>query len=155
MSATYVHISEEEMDDWMNAQMFRRVEVEGTKEIVYEHDMDPNYAPDCRIRVYSSIVPGEGGRKVGGDAIRVVLVDPTGYVWAKGFTRVHRTQNWRLNMLRRYETIFEEPWNYKWAPPITCSECGLEMRCRHGKKGSFYGCSGYRTDGCRNTEAIG
>jgi hypothetical protein len=120
MSATYVHISEEEMDDWMNAQMFRRVEVEGTKEI----------------------------------AIRVVLVDPTGYVWAKGFTRVHRTQNWRLNMLRRYETIFEEPWNYKWAPPITCSECGLEMRCRHGKKGSFYGCSGYRTNGCRNTEAI-
>ena len=40
MSATYVHISEEEMDDWMDAQMFRRVEVEGTKEIVYEHDMD-------------------------------------------------------------------------------------------------------------------
>ena len=59
----------------------------------------------------NSIRKGEG-RGIGTDAIRVVIVDEDGKVCNNSFKRVHRTKNWRLNLLKRYEPIIEHPQEY-------------------------------------------
>jgi len=159
----YVSISLEEMDAFLvDAQGFRRLDPSEVNhpcgEYVYEHPMNDDYAPDCKIRIYSTIAKNGDGRKSGADAIRVVLVDPQGYPWCKAFKRVHRVKGWRLNVLRRYEPVLDEPWNYRWMEEYPCPKCyGGMMRCRYGKKGSFMGCSNYNPNGedsCRNTEPV-
>lgn len=159
--ADYTDITLEEMDAFLvDANDFRRIEPEEVghycKEAVYEREYDDT---GCRIRIYSSIdIRNSAGRKKGADAIRVVLVDPEGYPWHKGFKRVHRVENWRLNLLRRFEPVIDEYWNYKWVAPRKCPKCHFgTLRTRNGKKGPFMGCSGYNPnikDSCRHTEAI-
>jgi len=159
--AKYVDISLEQMDDFLvDAQHFTRIEPEDVGhpcyEAVYEREYDDS---GCRIRIYSSVdLRDEGGRKVGSDAIRVVIVDPEGYPWNKSFKRVHRVKGWRLNLLHRYEPIIDFPWNYLWEEPRQCPSCNTGLlRTRWGKKGPFMGCSGYNPkvpSSCRNTERI-
>mgnify|MGYP003110082362 CR=1 FL=1 len=124
----YVNIGLDEMDEFLvEAQGFDRIDGDERREMhldqgipyvesgehIYEMDMDQDYAPGCRIRIYSSIaVRGEQGRRRGADAIRVVIVDENGMVCNNSFKRVHRVKNWRLNLLKRYEPILDEPWNY-------------------------------------------
>lgn len=158
--AEYVEISIDEMDEFLSAEGFNRLEQEEIghpcKEAVYEQEYND---AGCRIRIYSSVnIHGGTGRKVGSDAIRVVLVDPEGYVWHKGFTRVHRVKNWRANLMKRYEDVLDFPWNYRWQEPKPCPNCiGGILRTRSGKKGPFMGCSNYNpTDrnSCRHTEPV-
>ena len=125
--AKYVKISLEEMDAFMDAEGFDRIDTSERKEMhisqgipyveagehIYEMDMDQDYAPGCRIRIYSSIaIRAEEGRGRGSDAIRVVIVDEDGIVCNNSFKRVHRVKNWRLNLLKRYEPILEHPQDY-------------------------------------------
>lgn len=125
--AKYVKISLEEMDAFMDAEGFDRIDTSERKEMhisqgipyveagehIYEMDMDQDYAPGCRIRIYSSIaIRAEEGRGRGSDAIRVVIVDEDGIVCNNSFKRVHRVKNWRLNLLKRYESILEHPQDY-------------------------------------------
>ena len=161
--AEYVDITLEEMDAFLEkAQGFRRLDPSEVNhpcgEHVYELDMNPDYAKGCKIRIYSTISRKGDSRSKGSDAIRVVLGDHQGYPWCKAFKRVHRVKGWRRNVLRRYEPVLDEPWNYRWMEEYPCPKCfGGIMRCRWGKKGSFMGCSNYNpngSDSCRNTEAV-
>ncbi len=65
--------------------------------------------PGAVIKVYTSL-SRDGGvcRSVGSDAIRVCAVDLRGA--GKGLVksaRVHRTQGWRENLLKRVHEVFE------------------------------------------------
>ena len=105
--AGYVAISESEMSDFMNAIGFTELSVEQRgsfgrrpiKERVYETPVGAG-----RIRVYSSVV-GPTTRDRGKDAIRVQYWVGDQKVY--GAKRVHRTQNWRKNLLQRTEEIRE------------------------------------------------
>lgn len=157
-----VSISLEEMDAFMEAQFFTRLEPDQVGhtcyEWVYEQEMNHRYAPNCKIRIYSSIDRNGESRAKGSDAIRVVLTDPKGYPFCKAFKRVHRVKGWRLNLLRRYEPVLHEPWNYTWAEEYSCPKCKVGLlRTRWGKKGSFMGCSNYQLsnpDPCKHTEPV-
>jgi hypothetical protein len=59
------------------------------------------------IRVCSSVVPGYGGRDVGKDAIRVLLVHAEANHVFYQTTRVHRTKNWRTNMHQRIREVYD------------------------------------------------
>tara|TARA_R110002096_G_scaffold310594_4_gene505123 strand:+ start:799 stop:1329 length:531 start_codon:yes stop_codon:yes gene_type:complete len=158
-----VTISLEEMDTFLvDAQLFTRLEPEQVGhtcyEYVYERGLATDYAPDCKIRVYSSIGRNGESRSKGSDAIRVVLVDPKGYPFCKAFKRVHRVTGWRANLLNRYEPVLDEPWSYTWQEEYPCPKCsdGI-LRTRWGKKGSFMGCSNYQLSNpnpCKNTEPV-
>jgi hypothetical protein len=164
--AEAVPISLEEMDAFLvESQGFIRIPLEEMdaphikarfcKEWIYEREYSEEFAPGCRIRIFSSLDSrGGGSRDVGRDAIRVVIVDPEGFPWCKAFARVHRVKGWRANLLRRIETPLEESSLYRWVPErYGCTEgCSGILRTRWGKKGSFLGCSNYPR--CRNTEAI-
>ncbi len=105
--ARYVAISESEMSDFMGAIGFTELSVEQrgsfgrkpVKERVYEAPVGVG-----RIRVYSSVV-GPATRDRGKDAIRVQYWVGDQKVY--GSKRVHRTQNWRKNLLQRTEEIRE------------------------------------------------
>jgi hypothetical protein len=105
--ARYVAISESEMSDFMEAIGFTELSVEQrgsfgrrpVKERVYETPVGAG-----RIRVYSSVV-GPTTRDRGKDAIRVQYWVGDQKVY--GAKRVHRTQNWRKNLLQRTEEIRE------------------------------------------------
>jgi len=105
--ARYVAISESEMSDFMAAIGFTELSVEQrgsfgrkpVKERVYEAPVGVG-----RIRVYSSVV-GPATRDRGKDAIRVQYWVGDQKVY--GSKRVHRTQNWRKNLLQRTEEIRE------------------------------------------------
>ncbi|MDA8718692.1 hypothetical protein N9M03_00670 [bacterium] len=105
--ARYVAISESEMSDFMGAIGFTELSVEQrgsfgrkpVKERVYEAPVGAG-----RIRVYSSVV-GPATRDRGKDAIRVQYWVGDQKVY--GSKRVHRTQNWRKNLLQRTEEIRE------------------------------------------------
>ena len=105
--ARYVAISESEMSDFMKAIGFTELSVEQrgsfgrrpVKERVYEAPVGAG-----RIRVYSSVV-GPATRDRGKDAIRVQYWVGDQKVY--GAKRVHRTQNWRKNLLQRTEEIRE------------------------------------------------
>jgi len=97
--AKYEEITVDVFEDFIvDAQMFRKLEQHEIGhvcgEYVYELPMNERYAPGCKIRIYSSISNKGVGRDVGADAIRCVLVDPSGYPWMKAMKRVHRVKGW-------------------------------------------------------------
>jgi len=98
--------------------------------------------------VYSTVARGQS-RPVGADAIRVQmeLVKPgQGRKVVRGSKRVHRTQNWRKNLLDRIRALGE-------LEPPDCWQCGAPMVTRKSRKtGEFWGCSEYPV--CRGTRGI-
>lgn len=132
MGAKFQYITAGDMDYFMDALGFEEVEIEGVKEAVYEQP----YADRAKIRVYSTI-SGYSNREVGSDAIRVVCTYDGDVFHTE--TRVHRTQNWRKNMLARIDNI----WRLK-PIPRKCKACGLGHQVpKKGKHGMFYGCTKY------------
>jgi hypothetical protein len=142
MSATYQEITATEMKDFMNYIGFEEADPNHPcKETVYEAP----YGEGFKIRIYSTIENGSG-RGVGGDAIRVVCVNEEG----QGFhsmKRVHRTQNWRKNVLERIDTIFDTM-----PMPKKCSCDNGILLPKKSKNGIFLGCSTYPS--CKNTENL-
>ncbi|MGB0165032.1 MAG: hypothetical protein ACPF9I_06445 [Candidatus Thalassarchaeaceae archaeon] len=117
MGSRYVNITKEEMDRFLiDAQGFEEMDFPYA-EVVYQR---PAKREGTFIRIYSSIHKGHryGGmegraRRAGKDAIRTVLLSkdasrmyhsPDGYKGIKKYKRVHRTKNWRLNLLSRYDS---------------------------------------------------
>ena len=156
--ANYVNITLLEFDAFMDAQGFDRINQEERREMYrsksmafvesgehfYEYMMDNAYAPGCRIRIYSSISYKDGlSRHNGSDAIRVVLVDPDDKVYHSGFKRTHRVKGWRLNLLKKYEDVIENPTLHTWQPMSSCS-CGGNLSTRYGKYGYFRSCDNWR-----------
>lgn len=101
----YVTITESEMSDFMDTLGFTELTLEErgsfgrspVKERVYETPVGAG-----RIRVYSTVA-GAVGRASGKDAIRVQYWIGDQKVY--GSKRVHRTKNWRKNLLQRTEEI--------------------------------------------------
>lgn len=147
--ATYIHITEKEFDDFMSENLFLHINPDQAGEKVYAFMWhDAAYA----LKVYSSIVPGGGGRGVGSDAIRTVLMvkSPDGSMrptW-KG-KRVHRVANWKNNLQQRIDEGLERGCadvdNWK------CPQCDSPFVLRDGKHGNFYSCSAWPITGCNCT----
>jgi hypothetical protein len=143
MAAEYQNISAEDMESFLVHIGFQQANPgHPCKETVYEAP----YGNGFRIRVYSTIGE-EWSRKAGGDAIRVICVNEQGH----GFhstTRVHRTQNWRRNLLNRIDSIHKD------VPKPTECTCGNGILLpKKGRNGVFLGCSDYPN--CRNTQNVG
>ena len=110
MGSRYVNITKEEMDSFLvDAQGFEEMDLPYA-EVVYQR---PAKRDGTFIRIYSSIHKGGRARRSGKDAIRTVLLSkdssemnhgPDGYKGIKKYKRVHRTKNWRLNLLKRYDS---------------------------------------------------
>ena len=142
--SNYVEIDPFEFEDFVGYLGFNRV-IPGhpCKELVYESKL----AVGTRIRIYSTLTEEYGVRGKGTDAIRVVCVAGMDDIFYNT-KRVHRTQNWRKNMVNRIDTIYEEM-----PQPRLCDKCddGILLP-KKGKFGEFLGCSNYPD--CRNTLQI-
>lgn len=105
---TYANPTLQEMHDFMSAVGMVRDKPSThtkTKEITYSRLLGRNsQGQETSIVVFTSIRHNGITRRRGSDAIRVTLFSqPVGFV--KGTKRVNRTRNWRLNLLKRIETL--------------------------------------------------
>jgi hypothetical protein len=149
MPATYTAISAAEMESFMTARKFARVDRPSCYEVVYELAR----APGFMVRVFSSVASGKS-RDVGEDAIRAQLVfeadvtfrTGTGHIDAVLYacTRVHRTQNWKVTLDGRMREAWLSFKNVKKCP--RCNILPLAEKSRRDG-GKFLGCVGWRQDG--------
>lgn len=111
MPATYTRITLDDMRATLKAERGWKEDTDfeyGTpREYVFTRDLTT--LPGFRIKVYTSISKSNAhSRDKGRDAIRVVAIRKVGNEWrglAKA-SRVHRTQNWRDNLMARIEQVF-------------------------------------------------
>lgn len=148
----YVQIDKSEMDAFMEAIGFHELSVRertpermarqgrAVKEAVYESE--PIGSDGGRIRIYSSVVGGANGkgREVGQDAIRVQYW--IGDQKITGSKRVHRTMNWRKNVLDRVEALRESVATGPLSR-IPRDSSGDYMVVRRYKGNEFWGSSNY------------
>jgi hypothetical protein len=138
MPAHYVNVTQEEMEEHLLPQGFKRVTVAGTTELVYGKRVDRE-GLQLTLRVYTGIVPSGNSRGVGEDAMRCTIFwrSEDGVVkMVGGSKRVHRVRGWRKNLQNRIDT-----WHELLGPK--CPECGQLMVERDGRNGKFFGCTGY------------
>lgn len=142
--AEYTPITQEEAEEFLLPQGFRKIDLAGTVELVYARRVDSGDLK-LSLRVYTGINPSGTSRDVGEDAIRCVIAwqapDETVKVVA-GSKRVHRVKGWRKNLQDRLDTL---------KPGPRC-ECGSPMVERKGKSGKFYGCASFPV--CRKTRPV-
>jgi len=129
MGTTYVQPTQSEMETTLKAgEVFWQAPQRGG-EIVYDWPVRKGVA----VRVCSSIVPGVGGRAVGEDAIRVLVIHTASDKVFWQTTRVHRTKNWSKNMMVRVR----EAWEYIRALSL-CEMCGTPLYQAVSKAGNPY-----------------
>ena len=146
--AHYVNITETEMDQFLAAQGFYRISLEGTVELVYGKRVKQDDL-QLTLRVYTGIDPSGHSRDIGTDAIRVHLfmrAKDDRIIKLNGSKRVHRVAGWKNNLQNRIDNWLE------YLPKHKCEKCGLPMVPRKSKRGPFLGCAGYPN--CHNTRAI-
>lgn len=133
----YVPISREEMEETLHVgQYFMPVESPGGWELVYEWKL-PNPSggePWCAIRVFSSVVPGEGSRDVGEDAIRTVLVHLQDHLPLCASVRNYRTKNWRKHLSASIRALYERATKLQ-----RCQYCQKWLRYAEVKSGKNKG----------------
>jgi len=130
MAANYVQPTQAEMETTLKVpEHFKRVPTAHGGEIIYDWPVHRGVA----VRVCSSIVPGHGGRAVGKDAIRVLVVHPEADHVFWQATRVHRTTNWAKNMMARVK----EAWNFI-KDMNKCELCGTPLHEAVSKAGNPY-----------------
>lgn len=144
MAAKYVSIFLQDMQEVLKAEKGWRYYAPPSSEIYFRYDFKQHEG--LYILVYTSIVPqGMESRECGKDAIRTALQlhipgnkDET---IIKTFTRVHRTQNWRTNLIAR----IKEAYVYTKNPAIICPRCGNILSLKRNKSNNelFQGCVGY------------
>lgn len=142
--ATYVNVTQQEVEEFLLPQGFQQIELSGTRELVYAKRVDADGLV-LSLRVYTGINPNGQSRDVGTDAMRCNIF------WRNGegdlrkvatSKRVHRVAGWRANLQQRLDGLKIDG---------RCDECGSPMVLRKGKNGEFYGCASFPT--CRNTRA--
>lgn len=142
-SSRYVHISHEEFTEFATSKQFKQIEDKRSHEYVYERIAKHGHA---RMLIYSTIsIFGGGGRKIGKDAIRLVLQVKREGQWTKSgfkFKRVHRTKNWRNNLTNRMKDAADN------IHKETCPECGHALLKRESEFGIFYACCMWNVTGC-------
>jgi hypothetical protein len=72
MAATYVIVTEMEMDNLLKADKGWTKKIEGGE---YVYHYTPKKNPDVVVKVFSSVTTNGVGRKCGGDAIRIAAVN--------------------------------------------------------------------------------
>jgi len=129
MPPTYVQPTREQVETALKVpQHFKLVENPLGSELLYDWPVRPG----AWVRVCSSIT-GKVGREVGQDAIRVIVLNvEADHVFFKA-TRVHRTQNWQANMMRRVR----EAWDFVQAMKA-CEYCGKVLQEGISKRGNPY-----------------
>lgn len=141
----YVQIPKEAMFQALTPGGFLPVQIEGTKEQVYDRPFKFN--PNLVIRVYTTI-EGDYSRDCGADAIRVVLFDKEiNRAVGRADTKTLRVEKWRENLQAKINTVFMSVKGLK-----KCNYCGRYMVIRKGKNGEFLGCSAYPT--CKTTAKL-
>jgi hypothetical protein len=152
MAAKFTPIKVGEMESLLAHWGFRRITIEGTKELVWAKTR-PEWK--IQLRIFSGINPTGESRGCGEDAIRVEVY------WVRsngnpmrigGSKRVNRTQGWRDNLKSRIKG-----WRDCLGPKgeiVKCPLCGAPMVLREIKNGkntgrNFYGCVFFRENGCR------
>jgi len=110
MPAVYTPITIDDMRDTLKLERGWVEVSQGDNSNEYVFTRDIVTLPGVQIKVYSSIpLHRMSSRACGQDAIRVCAIRKVDGVW-KGLVktqRVHRTQNWRDNLLTRIQTVFE------------------------------------------------
>ena len=148
MAAHYTNVTQEELEEYLLPQGFKKLTVPGTTELVYGKRVDRD-GLQLTLRVYTGIAPSGNSRGVGEDAMRVTLfmrIDTGKIVMLGGSKRVHRVAGWKKNLQARLDG-WEDG-----LPDRKCSQCGYPMVRRDSKRGEFYGCCRYPE--CRHTENI-
>jgi hypothetical protein len=91
MAATYVIVTEMEMDTLLKADKGWVKQIEGG-EYVYHYTTNKN--PDVVVKVFSSVTPSGVSKKVGSDAIRICAVNTKTNRGIIKNGRVNRTAGW-------------------------------------------------------------
>ena len=158
MASYYRPFSHAEFQSWMEAIEFKPVDVPGALEYAYQRDILCKRVADrldrFKVRIMSSVDMRTGmSRDVGGDAIRVLLLD-THLQTQNGSTRivadwtVNRTVGARENTIQRARDV----WGYVSEHPEHHCSCGALMAVRKGRNGKFLGCTAFPT--CTKTKPI-
>lgn len=125
-----------EMDSLLSKGGFARVEVEGTKEYVYDRPF--NTLPNVVIRVYTSI-DSLLSREIGKDAIRIVLFDKkANKAIGKADTKTYRIVGWQDRLISKIKDVFFSVQYLK-----KCPCCKSFLVERKGKNYHFHGCSSF------------
>lgn len=140
MASTFVDISKEEMESFLNQQGFVDLKMQDVSEIVYAKRVDNN-GMKLSLRIYSGIEKYSGhSRGIGEDAIRLMLFYKNSngeIVKLNGSNRVNRTTNWKINLKKRIDNFCEM------LPQHICKNCNAPMILRKGAYGNFHGCCNY------------
>jgi len=144
MGLTYYQISNEEMSGFLAPKGFYKIQIPGTYEDVYAYDVKSK--PGLQIRVYSSISSRGEARKVGADAIRVILFAANYSKPVGSEARVYRTTGWEKNLGTRLRQTMEQ------VIALPICECGAYMVERTSRFGKFLGCVRYPV--CQKTVKI-
>jgi hypothetical protein len=157
--AHYTNVTAQEMTDFLTPQGFKQLDLkkfdpfDRTTEMVFGKRVDHN-GIQLTLRVYTGIDPSGQSRDVGVDAMRASLFmrkwNTADQKWdimmLGGSKRVHRVQKWRQNLQERLD---------KWLEMFKlCPRCGMPLMVKKGRNGEFFGCTGYRINGCRHSEDI-
>jgi hypothetical protein len=142
--ATYVNITQQDAEEFLLPQGFRKIELPGTKELVYGKRVDADGLV-LSLRVYTGINPNGQSREVGTDAMRCNIFWRKDDELKKVATskRVHRVAGWKKNLQARLDELKIEK---------KCSDCGSPMVRRKGQNGEFFGCASFPA--CRHTEKV-
>ena len=133
-----MNVTHDDISGFLSPQGFKKIAVPGAVEIVYGKRVDIE-GKMMTLRVYTGINPDGDSRGCGEDAIRcaVFFRKPDGSVrMIGGSKRVHRVKGWKKNLQNRLDNFAEQL-----GPP--CPQCESPMVLRDGKRGEFWGCSGY------------
>lgn len=110
MPAVYTPLTLEEMRDTLKKERGWTEVSQGDNSNEYVFIRDLTTIPGAQIKVYSSVpLRRDSSRSCGEDAIRVCAIRLVEGKW-QGMVksqRVHRTQNWRDNLMTRIQTVFE------------------------------------------------
>lgn len=107
MPATYTPLTLQQMGELLTPQGFRIIDLTNTAEMVYGKII----AKSVCLRVYTTIDRTGYSRDCGADAIRVTAVKryPGDVIRGIGKTkRIHRTQNWRVNLQKRIDEMIAQ-----------------------------------------------
>lgn len=140
----YTHITEEDFDSFAGAHKLVKRSRPNCENIYSQTWHGGKYL----LTIYSSIVPGDGSRDVGEDAIRVVLKTEGIPVWS---ARVFRVEGWKKNLRERIEDArsIGRADSLNWQCPL----CKKPLVMRNGRNGWFIGCIGFQ-NGCRYTSSV-
>lgn len=154
----YYAIPEAEFAEYVQSLGFRELDKQTIPDLALcrERVYGLRVAPDLSLRIYSGIVPGNGSRDCGEDAIRLVLMfrwqpapDQSPKIKPAGESiRVYRVMGWKANLQKAITTLSQAT-----ACP-RCPACGAAMGLRKSRKGTttgtkFWGCLRYPE--CRTT----